>query len=399
MINLLNIFVYLLSKKHIMRRLILLTIILVQLICSCANKGETNSVINLDKTDKVSIFDLVDSISVIKLETTKESLLKMPRGIIFHKNRFYLFDPYLQTVFCFDSRGKLLFKLNKKGRGPDEYTYAAMFNIDPFNDQLMILVPWGIILYYDLDGKFISKVKLPSDLRAYNEVYAIDKDNLLFYTWGYEYKAYYYSKISGKILKGTVATTSDLSFTFPPFDKSYYYKDSLYFNSVGIKNEVLNMSDTSQRVSYSWNFGDKNYTEEQMKELVIFDKNNKKMVSKESVLKYFKERNENPKFPAYSTNCSFETDRFRVTSLRYREFDNSINIVKDKNEGREYVFRETTEGVKLYFNFVSGRSIIMHYNENKDLSLNKVLSAEQLKVVESHNPEYDNPFLVIFHFK
>ena len=111
-------------------------------------------------------------------------------------------------------------------------------------------------------------------------------------------------------------TTVDFSMSFPPFRKSYYYKDSLYFNNVGLKNEVLNLSDTTCRSVYSWDFGEKNYTLKQMQDLVEYDLSFRgKTPTKESQLQRFKERHENPKFPAYYSYGGFETDKFRATTL------------------------------------------------------------------------------------
>lgn len=378
-----------------MRRLLITTIIMAQLICSCTTNGDTSSVIDLDKNDKVSIFDLVDSISVVQLETTHESLFKRAKDIIFHKNRYYLFDWELQAFFCFDSKGKFLYKLNKRGRGADEYDFVGDFNINKYNDQLMLVVPWGTILYYDLDGNFISKVKLPGDLRAYNEIYALDNDHLLFITWSHEYKAYTYSRSSGKILKGSIPTTEELCGVFPPFGLSYYYKDSLYFNNAGVKNQVINMSDPNPRVSYSWDFGDKNYTEKQINKAILY-KQKMRQERKPSLLR--KDMLGDSSFPNYYVLRNFETNRFRGLFLTYKIPDDLLYVFKDKNDGKDIVFRETIEGVDFSSYWICDNAIISVSNKDNS-TCNKVLSSEQLKIVESQDPDNDNPFLVIYHLK
>lgn len=390
----------LIFNSYFMKKVILAATTLVLLIFSCSPNDSSNAQINIERRDSVSIFDFVDSISVVQLETTKDVLLSRTSGIVLHKNRLYIMSGEKQVIYCFDSKGRFLFKMNNQGRGPQEFTYSGHFNVDPFLDQLMVLVPWGILIYYDLDGNFISKVQLPPDLRAYNEVYAIDKDNLLFFTWGYDFYAYYYSKSTATLSKGFVPTTVDFSMSFPPFRKSYYYKDSLYFNNVGLKNEVLNLSDTTCRSVYSWDFGEKNYTLKQMQDLVEYDLSFRgKTPTKESQLQRFKERHENPKFPAYYSYGGFETDKFRATTLVSGWPGKFTNVIKEKQKRKSYVFFETKEGLKLSFSTTWGNSVIMQYNIEDLQAFKKVLKPEDLKIVESHNPENDNPLYIIYHFK
>ncbi|MFA5850132.1 MAG: 6-bladed beta-propeller [Bacteroidales bacterium] len=364
------------------------------MIFSCA-KTDNNS-INLDQMDKVSVRDLVDSISVVQLETKEESLIGGIQRIISHKNRFYIVDYTQQAVLCFNANGEYLFKINKRGRGPEEYNYLGEFNIDPYNDQLMILVPWGNILYYDLDGNFISKVKLPSEVQAYNEVYALNRDKLLFISWN-EYQASYYSKVSGKILKRFLHVTNDKQYIFNPLHKTYYYSDSLFFNNVGINNDVLNLTDEIQSIAYSWNFGKNNNTTEQINEAQQYEQ------------RMSNERNPNSSpinnlgnkdFPNYYTFTSFETKKYRITSLLYKDPGTFLMIFNDKNDGKNYVFRETTEGIGFYFLSVYESSLITYKTKFVENYFSKnVLTPDQFKIVENHNPNNDNPFLVIYHFK
>lgn len=383
-----------------MKRTIIISILLLQAVCCCTPKESLNSAIDLERNDSISIFDLVDSVSVIQLEKTEGSLMGITNKYFYYKNRFYFMTMLEQTFFCFDKSGRSIFVKKGQGRGPEEFTYCGYFGVDPFLDQLMVLVPWGILINYDLDGKFISKTQLPPDLRAYNEVYAIDRDKLLFFTWGYDYYAYYYSKKDSLLSGGYVQTTFDRSRAFPPFGKSYYYNDSLYFNNEGVKHEILNMSDPAHRVVYRWDFGEKNYTEKQIDALVEYYKSSKLSgkVTPEDQLNRVKEMFENPLFPAYRTISGKETERFIITSLSYGGFRKYKNVVLDKLNKKSYVFSETKEGVKLIFRG-SGNLVTEIYHENMNDFLKKILSPGKFKIIESYNPETDNPVLIIYHLK
>ncbi|MHC1780329.1 MAG: 6-bladed beta-propeller [Bacteroidales bacterium] len=383
-----------------MKRTIIISILLLLSVCCCTPKESLNSAIDLERNDSISIFDLVDSVSVIQLEKTEGSLMDFSHEYFYYKNRFYFMVMQGQAIYCFDKSGRSVFIKKGQGRGPEEFTYCGYFGVDPFLDQLMVLVPWGILINYDLDGKFISKTQLPPDLRAYNEVYAIDKDKLLFFTWGYDYYAYYYSKKDSLLSGGYVQTTFHRSMTLPPFDKSYYYKDSLYFNNAGVKNEILNMSDSTQRVVYRWDFGKYNYTEKQIDALVEYDTlTRKRKYDIEDRNNRMKERNENPRFPAYQTIGVAETERFRITTLRYGGFGKYKSVVLDKVNNKSYVFTETKEGVKLIFRDVNENMLIeLYYEKSRDF-LKKILSPEKLSIIDAYNPETDNPVLIIYHLK
>jgi len=357
---------------------------------SCQKKNES-IVIDLNRNDKVSIFDLVDSISVIKLETRPECLIKRMNQIISHKDRFYIFDETLNTVFCFDRQGKWLFKINKRGRGPEEYEFSQHINIDKFNDQIMILVPWGSILYFDLDGNFISKVRLPEEIIAYNEVYSINKDVLLFLSIN-EYRAAYYSRSGNMLLKRFLKVTPEQRAYFPPWDKTYNYDGSIFFND-DLNNTVINLSDTTNLVKYSWDFGENNITEEQMKGFKSYQKE-----------QYGQGRGFNldevltsKKYMKHYPGLSIESKTYRGISTRYNGSIKYIFYNKENEESK--VFNETIEGVLPYMYLIYDNSIVNSYSDNKAAALNKILTDNQKKIVESHNSDSDNPLLVIYHIK
>ncbi|MDP3437164.1 MAG: hypothetical protein Q8S04_07960, partial [Bacteroidales bacterium] len=74
-------------------------------------------------------------------------------------------------------------------------------------------------------------------------------------------------------------------------------------------------------------------------------------------------------------------------------------IFKDKISGKVDVFRETKEGIQFtYFSAYNNYLILYQSYKNKFYS-EETLSPKQLEILKSHNPETDNPFLVIYHLK
>jgi hypothetical protein len=139
-----------------------------------------NIKVDLKAITEPSIYDFFDTVSVVQLETTDDCLVSNRFYVKEFNGKYFLNDRQQLAVFCFDSEGKYLFKIQKRGQGPDEYMWLDDFTVDPFNNQLILLDAFGAILLYDLEGKFISKTRLPSEIGAYNGVFVLNRDTLVF---------------------------------------------------------------------------------------------------------------------------------------------------------------------------------------------------------------------------
>lgn len=75
-----------------------------------------------DAKQEVYLSELVDSISYIKLETNPDCIMGKVREIIIKGKYIYAVDQSQMQVLVFDKKGKFISKLDKKGKGPDEYS-------------------------------------------------------------------------------------------------------------------------------------------------------------------------------------------------------------------------------------------------------------------------------------
>jgi len=372
--------------NHQMKNFVLTA--LISFIFFGCNQQDKAQIIDLDRNDSVSIFDLVDSISVVKLETNPDCLMNFITKIIPYKNRLYIFDRRLLSVYCFDNQGNFLFKINRLGRGPEEYVSCSSICIDKYNNQLMLLVPKGYIMYFDLNGKFISKIKLPEEIIVYNEVYSINNDILLFISMNAN-RASYYSREKNIILK-KILLTEEFSKVLVPVEKTYLYNDSVFFNDNITGNSIINLSDSTNPVRFSWDFGENNNSEEDLINYYLYEKEQqklKKLVNLEDVLK-------TKKFIKHYPLYNFESARYRGTSVRYNGATKYIFYDKISKEYK--VFEKTIEGVSPNMFFAHENLLIC---TNYDKGMGKMLTENQIDIVKSHNPEKDNPFLVIYHIK
>jgi len=111
-------------------------------------------------SDTLKLSDIADSISYIKLETTKESLLGSIR-FVQPIELGYLIVDNTESLFLFDKAGQFKWKLNTVGRGPSEYEgLPAHIGVD--NSSKEIIIPgWKGLLVYDFNSQFLRKISLP----------------------------------------------------------------------------------------------------------------------------------------------------------------------------------------------------------------------------------------------
>jgi len=358
-----------------MKQLLTITIIGILLSgpLSASSSERQSPSICIDRQDIVSVSDFFESVDVILLETTEQSRILSISKIIYFNNRYYIFDGQQQKIFCFDSDGNFLFRISQRGEGPEEYLFLEDFNIDPFNNQLLLLEPFGRLFVFDLDGNFISVTRLPSEVRAYNEVFAIDENRLLFsslYTFGF----IFYDRATNTIIEQRhyVQNMALRLPDFPPLYRVHRYRGDLFL-SLPLSNDVINLSDNSV---FSWNFGELTNTTETVEQL----RNTVLRASRSGRDSHFhdlsydwvKEGHLN-----YFILRSFQTKRYKITHLLLANY--SIRFVYyDKKTGETFVFETTKEGIHLSPTYFHGESIIV-----------RVWAHEQI----------GNPHLVRYNFK
>ena len=362
---------------------------------SCA-KEKNKSNINLNKITEVSVFDFFDSIEVVQLETTDESLIRRIDEIIKIKGKYFILDTREQCVFCFDDNGKFLHKIANKGRGPEEYIYIGHINIDPYNNHLLLLEPFGTLHRYQFDGQFISKTILPVGGVAYNEIYAVNSDTLVVLSLN-KFQVFYCSLKADTIFKNMLPQLRD---GFSNLYRSYYYNDSVYFCSQ-YDNEVLNLSDISTKKVFTWDFGEANNSKKNIENAA-----NYMMEMKQKEISHDVYKNFIWKYLNTNIFICFENMRFLYSSVAYN-YD-FYNVFIDKITQQQYVFVRTIEGITFigatcfnnYFILPSDRTPPYAHKDENFTHYNKdILSPKNIEIIEQHDAEDDNPYLIVYKLK
>lgn len=132
-------------------------------IASVVGKGE---IMDLSKIAK--------DITYVPLETTDSSLVGSIYSVFYENGHIYIRDN-TKSIKVFDSKGKYIKKINRYGRGPEEYTDIFDFSVIPKSGNITILSMSGTLNEYDMFGNFVSSTKRP-DLKDYNILECIKID-------------------------------------------------------------------------------------------------------------------------------------------------------------------------------------------------------------------------------
>lgn len=103
---------------------------------------------------------LFDSVRFIPLETNEKCLITKIDKLTRYKSDYYVLDKDQEMIFHYDKEGHYLGKLDRKGNGPEEYSFLIDFQIE--NDKLYALsyVRKEIMIYQLPDFSYVDKIPL-----------------------------------------------------------------------------------------------------------------------------------------------------------------------------------------------------------------------------------------------
>ena len=124
--------------------------------------NKTNNIITINIDNESQFIDYKLKLTKkIQLETTKESLIGQAGKIIYRHNKIFIQDLKTHSLFVFDTDGKFIQQIGRRGRGPGEHPELRDFSIS--NDDLIYLLTYNRILTYNFDGKYITTINIKHD--------------------------------------------------------------------------------------------------------------------------------------------------------------------------------------------------------------------------------------------
>lgn len=154
----------------------ILSLLIVLSVISCGDKTsatETILLYPLNAQQSVNLSEFVDSVYFIKLETNDDIVISDKINRILIKEQYiYLVDIGQAVLFVFDKQGKFVAKLDKRGNGPDQYSFLSHIFIDDDEKYVDILDGRGdkgrILSYSNINFEFLNDRPLfiPSAISA-----------------------------------------------------------------------------------------------------------------------------------------------------------------------------------------------------------------------------------------
>ena len=193
---------------------------------------------------------------------------------------FFCLDKKTSTILQYDSKGELLFTLNRLGKGVEEYTYLWDFNI--VNDTIIALVNMQLneLKYYNGKGVYLKKVIIEHPFRFFhlydnriladqlNSFSALEDDIRLFFI-----------DHTGKFLKTIQPENPVLAGLNTAYKSSFTEINDTLFNIVPGDNHIYTIINDSCVIYKTLNFEKYQVTIEEIEEAQSKEKNPVKILN------------------------------------------------------------------------------------------------------------------------
>lgn len=166
--------------------IITISILIFGLWTFCTNKKKeqtqtqriTLEIDSIISNDPFYLSDVFSNFKIIILETNEESIINRIDNLQLINDTLYIFDRSVKSLLIFSVDGKFIRKVDKSGRGPDEYLEPIDFDIDLSQRQIFIL-DWGLkkINMYSSHGDFKGKI----DIRNRFSSFILSGKDILLY--------------------------------------------------------------------------------------------------------------------------------------------------------------------------------------------------------------------------
>ena len=119
------------------------------------------NVLNVDTPLKITMSDIVDSISYVPL-STERCLLSYIEKVQYDSCFYFIKDA--RGLYVFDKAGQFVNEIGRKGPGPKEYLYINAFYLDKVKKNVCIIsYPDRKLLTYSYSGDFLSMSRLEKE--------------------------------------------------------------------------------------------------------------------------------------------------------------------------------------------------------------------------------------------
>lgn len=251
------------------------TLLLITFFSQCtSNTSDKKDEIKLEFDQNKNIpSSVISQIDYIPLETKYGNSLGKIDKIIIEGNRIYILDARTsRSLYVFEISGKFLFKIQKAGRGPGEYTELNDFTL---SDNNIVLLGYQKVLFFDLQGNYLHTENL--SWIAENIIFKNNKELYLFQNSFLDKENF----VPHHVIKTNAQfDTSDLYLEPLRQELHDYYRFQKFEDMILLSapplfvNEIYDISEKDYKIFLKFNFLNKNIPNDIIKEATIKDLKN-----------------------------------------------------------------------------------------------------------------------------
>jgi len=147
-------------------RLLSLSVMLILWGCGMQTTSSNDGAIHINPYEAkefVNLSEIADSIKCIKLQTRAEDMIGYALLTIVREKYIYVADVAQASVFVFDKEGQFVSKLNKRGRGPGEYSVMGPIYVDGNEEYLELydISTERVLRYANISFEFLEEKAFP----------------------------------------------------------------------------------------------------------------------------------------------------------------------------------------------------------------------------------------------
>ena len=344
------------------------------------------------KETKVSMNDLFSKVEVVPLETNDSCLLVRPYKVLQWDDYYGVFDFNIPSLFVYDSEGKFIRRIGRRGQGPGEFTYIYSVLRDDDTGVFYMLSPFSELFSYSADGTFRERVKLPQKFNYWS----FEDYGDYWVTWSHPVN----DEDPGIsiISKETLECVHHLWYGNPEvcvlLKALYKYGDDVYFNTPMNRN-IYKITKDSMKVAYAWDFGADNYSVEQWGI-------SETKWGGPAEIKLVEQYRSDCTIP-YALGIQAQTDKFYYSGINigFNKTLRKLHLFYRKSDGKNVYFETTSEGLHFKPMYWGEDYVISISDEGDmlDLDIYKAFLPPSEYAKIANRKEDDNPFLLKCYYK
>jgi hypothetical protein len=134
-------------------------------IVACTRKQDAGNVdkvkINPERNQLIKLSAIADQPRWTKFESSSNSIFGKITKLEFDQGKYFLFDQLTSnSIFLFDSTGRYINKLFRKGKAPDEFTLITGFALDTIKKNILVGDNYKTLKVFDYNLKYLKTTPL-----------------------------------------------------------------------------------------------------------------------------------------------------------------------------------------------------------------------------------------------